>query len=43
MQITKKKDACTPMSMGYGKRIFDKVDICKIDSLGCTAEANTTS
>ena len=43
MQITKKKDTCTPMSMGYGKRISYKVDIHITDSLGCTPEANTTS
>ena len=29
------------MFMGYGKRIFKKVDICITDSLGYTPEANT--
>ena len=28
------KDTCTPVFMEYGKRIFKKVEICIIDSLG---------
>ena len=41
MQITKKNTG-TPMFMGYGKRIFKKVNICITDSLGYTPEANTS-
>ena len=41
MQITKKNTG-TPMFMGYGKRIFKKVNICITDSLGYTPEVNTS-
>ena len=41
MQITKKNTG-TPMFMGYGKKIFKKVNICITDSLGYTPEANTS-
>ena len=40
IQIT--KNTGTPMFMGYGKRIFKKINICVTYSLGFTPEANTS-